>query len=95
MLPLRSVSAAFAVFVVGCTGPTGPQGEQGEAGPAGPPGEAGMMGAPGAPGKNSEAGVSIAVSCMSPCHGFNGVIAQFQTSVHYAEYLANLDLGDT
>ncbi len=37
-----------------------------------------------------DAGVGLAVSCMSPCHGFNGVIAQFQTSVHYAEYITNL-----
>jgi hypothetical protein len=32
---------------------------------------------------------SIPVSCLSPCHGFNGVVAQFQTSVHYTEYLVN------
>jgi hypothetical protein len=34
--------------------------------------------------------VSIPVSCLSPCHGFNGVVAQFQTSAHYTEYLANV-----
>jgi nucleotide-binding universal stress UspA family protein len=33
---------------------------------------------------------SIPVSCLSPCHGFNGVVAQFQTSVHYTEYLVNV-----
>jgi hypothetical protein len=38
----------------------------------------------------ADAGVSIPVSCLSPCHGFNGVVAQFQTSVHYSEYLANV-----
>ncbi len=46
---------------------------------------------------NAEAGVSIPVSCLSPCHGFNGVVSQFQTSVHYTEYLANVvvrDAGD-
>jgi hypothetical protein len=37
-----------------------------------------------------ETGVSIPVSCLSPCHGFNGVVAQFQMSVHYTEYLTNL-----
>jgi hypothetical protein len=87
---LRSLAVAFAILVAGCSGPTGPQGEQGEGGAAGMQGAVGMMGAPGTPGTNGEAGVSIPVSCMSPCHGFNGVIAQFQTSVHYAEYLANL-----
>jgi hypothetical protein len=90
MLLLRPICVAFALFAAGCTGPTGPQGEQGEGGPPGPPGEAGMTGAQGIPGMNGEAGASIAASCMSPCHGFNGVIAQFQTSGHYIEYLANL-----
>jgi hypothetical protein len=37
-----------------------------------------------------EGGDYIPVSCLSPCHGFNGINAQFQTSVHYTEYLANL-----
>ncbi len=27
---------------------------------------------------------------MSPCHGFNGVVSQFQASVHYTEYLVNV-----
>jgi hypothetical protein len=86
----RSIFLAFAFLVAGCTGPTGPQGEQGEGGAAGPPGEAGMMGTQGTPGMNAEGGVTASVSCMSPCHGFNGVIAQFQSSGHYAEYIANL-----
>jgi hypothetical protein len=34
-------------------------------------------------------GATIPVGCLSPCHGFNGVVAQFQTSVHYTEYLVN------
>jgi hypothetical protein len=34
--------------------------------------------------------VSIPVACMSPCHGFNGVVPQFQSSVHYTEYLVNV-----
>jgi hypothetical protein len=37
-----------------------------------------------------ETGARIPVSCLSPCHGFDGVVAQFQTSVHYSEYLTNL-----
>jgi hypothetical protein len=32
----------------------------------------------------------IAVSCLSPCHGFNGVVAQYQTSQHYVTYVTNL-----
>jgi hypothetical protein len=37
-----------------------------------------------------DSGVAIQASCLSPCHGFDGVVAQFQTSVHYTEYLANV-----
>jgi hypothetical protein len=37
-----------------------------------------------------DAGVAIPVSCLSPCHGFNGVVAQYQSSVHYTEYLVNV-----
>jgi hypothetical protein len=32
---------------------------------------------------------SIPVGCLSPCHGFAGVVSQFQTSIHYTEYLVN------
>jgi len=39
---------------------------------------------------NVDGGVSIPVGCLSPCHGFNGVVSQFQTSVHYTEYLVNV-----
>ena len=31
------------------------------------------------------------MSCLSPCHGFNGVITQYQGSTHYQVYLANVD----
>jgi hypothetical protein len=34
---------------------------------------------------------ALAVSCLSPCHGFNGVVSQFQSSVHYAVYLTNIN----
>lgn len=30
------------------------------------------------------------VSCLSPCHGFNGVVSQYQSSVHYVAFLTNL-----
>ena len=103
MLQARTAFLALAFLVVACSGPAGPQGETGEAGPPGPPGplgvqgEAGTAGTQGPPGSmamNVDAGVSIPVSCLSPCHGFNGVVAQFQTSVHYTEYLANVGLRD-
>ncbi len=94
MPSLRSISFALPFLVAGCTGPTGPQGAQGEGGAAGPPGEAGMMGAQGTPGANAEAGVGVAVSCMSPCHGFNGVVSQFQSERALHRVPGERRLGD-
>jgi hypothetical protein len=39
---------------------------------------------------SAEAG-AIPVSCLSPCHGFNGVVSQYQGSTHYQVFLANVD----
>jgi hypothetical protein len=100
MVHARSASVAFALFLVGCTlvgctGPTGPQGAQanadsGTAGPTGATGATGAAGPAGPSGTGADGGAFIAVGCLSPCHGFNGVVAQFQASVHYTEYLANV-----
>src|SRR5580658_9826986 len=79
-----------------CTGPDGPAGAAGENGEAGAQGTAGPMGptgpggAPGPPSADGGVVASIPVGCLSPCHGFNGVVSQFQTSVHYTEYLVNV-----
>jgi len=67
---------------VGATGSKGMDGATGDAGVMGTPGE---MGAPGGP---VDGGLNV--SCLSPCHGFNGVVAQWQTSTHYATYISNL-----
>jgi hypothetical protein len=85
------------LIVAACEGPAGPEGPQGEAGSAGKQGSTGTMGPRGPAGPAGEAGTStladagiaIQASCLSPCHGFNGVVAQFQTSTHYLEYLSN------
>ncbi len=94
--PLDVLVAALLVFP-GCAGPDGPAGAPGANGEAGAQGTAGPMGPSGPAGPTGallDGGVgvvaSIPVSCLSPCHGFNGVVAQFQTSVHYTEYLANV-----
>lgn len=88
------------LILASCSGPTGPAGAEGEAGPAGtqgatgpagPAGEAGPPGTPGSPGISPDGGVVIPVSCLSPCHGFNGVISQYQGSIHYMVYLSNVD----
>lgn len=73
----------------GLTGATGSQGADGEAagaGPAGPPGPIGKTGPMGADGVDG----GLNVSCLSPCHGFTGIVAQWQTSTHYAAYVSNL-----
>jgi hypothetical protein len=93
MIDRRSAFVAFAFLLLACDGPDGPQGQQGEAGTPGPAGTQGAMGATGPPGSAAtpaEGGVFIPVGCLSPCHGFNGVVSQFQTSVHYTEYLVNV-----
>ncbi len=92
MIPGRWAFVAFALLVTGCEGPSGPEGAAGQAGEGGVAGAAGAQGAIGPQGSaatNADAGIAIQASCLSPCHGFNGVVAQFQTSVHYTEYLVN------
>jgi hypothetical protein len=87
----------FLLLLTACEGPTGPSGAEGEAGPAGKQGPMGTSGERGPPGSGvdaggellPDAGIAIQASCLSPCHGFNGVVSQFQTSAHYLEYLTN------
>jgi hypothetical protein len=96
MRALRRVALLTVLLAPGaCAGPDGPAGVAGSNGEAGAQGTAGPMGAMGpagpAGGSSLDGSVaSIPVSCLSPCHGFNGVVAQFQTSVHYTEYLVNV-----
>jgi hypothetical protein len=97
-MKLFRLGTAMAVLCMlpACTGPNGPAGAAGQNGEAGAQGTAGAMGPTGpsgAAGSSLEDGgvvASIPVGCLSPCHGFNGVVAQFQTSVHYTEYLVNV-----
>ena len=77
----------------GEAGPPGPQGATGPAGEAGPPGPPGSAGEAGAPGQviAGDSGLMTAivpVSCLSPCHGFNGVVTQYQSSVHFTTHLS-------
>jgi hypothetical protein len=86
--------AALALAILGCSGPTGPTGPQGNDGPTGsqgatgPTGPSGPMGPQGPSGLGADSG--IPTSCLSPCHGFTGVVSQYQTSVHYVTYITNL-----
>jgi hypothetical protein len=87
------------LLAAACSGPTGPAGTNGDNGPAGPQGTVGPAGPAGPPGEAGppgtttvgDAGTTIPVSCLSPCHGFNGVVSQYQGSIHYLVYLANVD----
>lgn len=66
----------------GSAGPPGADGSDGEQGPEGPPGP------PGADGETPDGGLTT--GCLSPCHGFTGIVEQWKTSTHFATYIANL-----
>jgi hypothetical protein len=79
----------------GPAGPTGETGEPGPAGPAGPEGPEGPAGPAGSAGSGDggAGGViegTLNVGCLSPCHGFTGIVEQWKTSTHFATYVANL-----
>ena len=65
----------------GATGPAGSDGTTGDAGPAG---------ATGATGPNGIADGGLGTSCLTPCHGFSGVVEQWKTSTHYSTFISNL-----
>lgn len=79
-------------------GSVGPKGAQGEPGPMGPEGPAGPSGAVAGASGEGDAGAGaggassmpLSTGCLSPCHGFNGIVEQWKTSTHYATYVANL-----
>ncbi len=93
MRALRSLWLVAAVLAA-CEGPAGPAGPPGDAGPAGLPGEAGPRGPAGEAGARGPAAPGVdgglTVSCLSPCHGLDGILEQWKTSTHYAVYVANL-----
>ena len=72
---------------VGPIGPAGVDGLMGEAGPAGPGGPTGTAGETGVGGA---ADMPLQTGCLSPCHGFTGIVEQWKTSTHFATFIANL-----
>ncbi len=81
----------------GDVGPQGGQGQQGDLGPPGDQGKTGPQGVPGDPGDPGDPGPpgeipagTLETSCLSPCHGFTGIVEQWKTSTHYATFIANL-----
>ncbi|HMR74988.1 MAG TPA: hypothetical protein PKD61_07750 [Polyangiaceae bacterium] len=77
----------------GKTGATGEEGPAGPAGTAGPEGPAGPTGPEGPAGPGLDGGIpegGLTTGCLSPCHGFTGIVEQWKTSTHFAVYSANL-----
>ncbi len=68
----------------GAAGAGGAQGTNGAAGPAGPGGPQGI------PGPIPTIDGGLPSSCLTPCHGFNGIVEQWKTSTHYATFVSNL-----
>jgi len=87
-----AAACAGADGPTGASGAPGSSGAQGTAGPQGPAGPPGLPGAPGGDGTGADGG--IPTSCLSPCHGFNGIVEQWKTSTHYATFVANLNGGE-
>ncbi|MEO6573280.1 MAG: hypothetical protein ABIP89_05545 [Polyangiaceae bacterium] len=99
MINARLVTGLASVLLLfGCTGPDGPSGSKGTDGPPGPQGATGLAGPQGpggAPGV-ADAGIGggMPASCLSPCHGFNGVVSQWKASAHYVAYEVNLGTAE-
>jgi hypothetical protein len=97
MKRIFAVSSVVLSLVAGCTGPDGAAGPPGAAGQNGAQGNPGAQGAPGGIGPTGPAGSGaidgggLPTSCLSPCHGFNGIVEQWKTSTHYAVAVASLD----
>ena len=88
-LSLVGSAAVFALLAVAsCEGPEGPAGPTGAAAPPAPPAPSGT---PGGVGPAGVADGGLAVGCMSPCHGFNGIVEQWKTSTHFLAQLANTE----
>ena len=82
-----SIALTALVATASCEGPEGPPGV------AGPPAPAATV-VPPTPGIAGPAGFvdgGLVAGCMSPCHGFNGMIEQWKTSTHYLAVLENSD----
>jgi hypothetical protein len=94
------LAAVATLAVFDCSGPDGPAGLAGPAGAAGTQGPPGIQGASGMTGpQGASVGVDggLPTSCLSPCHGFNGIVEQWKTSTHYAAFITNIgtDEADT
>lgn len=89
-MPTSRLLAATSVLVLvaGSAVGVGACGSDGAPGSSGPAGATGQVGPPGSTLVDGGAATiaSLPVSCLSPCHGFTGVVSQFETSGHFAAY---------
>jgi hypothetical protein len=85
-----AVGPAGAQGPTGSTGTAGPAGVDGQQGDSGVPGPQGDPGEPGAGGAGALAEGTLSTGCLSPCHGFSGIVEQWKTSTHFSTYIANL-----
>ena len=83
---LSLVGSTVVVALLGMASCEGPEGPAGPAGAAALPAGSGAPGAVGPTGGVPDGG--LAVGCMSPCHGFNGIVEQWKTSTHFLAQLA-------
>jgi hypothetical protein len=77
----------------GAPGAPGAQGPPGSPGDPGSPGPQGPEGGMGTPGTGHDGGIpegGLTTSCLSPCHGFTGIVEQWKSSTHFATFIANL-----
>lgn len=88
---VAALSMGALLVLAACEGPDGPKGPSGLAGEAGAgtPGPVGAAGAIGPQGGAPDGGLTT--SCMTPCHGFNGIVEQWKTSTHYFGAIANTE----
>jgi hypothetical protein len=96
MIGRATLGTLLVTLAIGCTGPagdrgaTGAPGANGAQGPAGAGGPAGGIGPVGPAGPSGAIDGGLPSSCLSPCHGFNGIVEQWKTSTHFAVAVANL-----
>lgn len=88
---VATLACAGGLALVACEGPEGPPGAIVVA-DGGTPGSPGSPGSPGTPGTSlapMEGGLTA--GCMTPCHGFKGIVEQWKSSTHFFGAIANTE----
>lgn len=88
---IASSAMGALLSVVACEGPVGPAGDTGAEGPTGAAGSQGPQGSIGPSGMAAPPDGGLTTSCLSPCHGFNGIVEQWKTSTHFLSSIENTE----